>query len=111
MITKGTEDYKKAQNLANEIQRTAAYERWNNNSSFNLYFEPLGWFLEKVEKLDVFASQVAHTVGESMNPYGFCIARMSSKQAWILACAAVENGIEFTILSPLEERLDKIELD
>ena len=92
-ITKGTENYKKAQILANELVKVASYERWNNNTLFNLFFDRLGDFLDKIKELDCFASQVATTIESKMNPYGFKIANISSKQAWILACASIEKDI------------------
>jgi hypothetical protein len=93
MITKGTSEYQAAQKLANDLIAIASKERWNNNTSFKLYFDPLGSFLNQIEKLNIFASQIAKTVGDNMDPYGFKIANLSSKQAWILACAAIENNI------------------
>ena len=92
-VIKGTENYKKAQSLANELVRIASYERWNSNTLFNLFFNPLGNFLDKIKELDCFAAQVASTIESKMNPYGFKVANISSKQAWILACASVENNI------------------
>jgi len=43
--------------------------------------------------LNVFASNVAKTIDEKCTYPSFKIANMSSKQAWILACAAIENNI------------------
>lgn len=93
MITKGTEDYKKAQKLANQIQNYASTSR--TNSFFNIAFEGLGRFIENIKDLGIFASQIAETVDKSMDVYGYSVANVSSKQAWILACAAVENNVEF----------------
>lgn len=92
-LVKGTADYKKAQNLANEITRVAGYQRWNNNTLFNLYFDPFFRFIMEIKNLGVFASKIAETIDSQANPYGYQIARVSDKQAWILACAAVENNI------------------
>lgn len=92
MLEKGTEQYKKAQNLANRIQRVAGYERWNNNSLYNLFHEPFYRFISDVKKLGVFASEIAKTIEAGSNNR-FKIANVSSKQAWILACAAIENNI------------------
>lgn len=93
MITKGSEDYKKASELANKIQEYAKCERWSNASYFDIAFEKLGEILNKVSKLDCFAANVAKTIDENMNPYGKIVAYCSSKQAWILACALIENKI------------------
>lgn len=95
MITKGTAEYKQAQELANSIQKYAEVDRWNNNSFFEIAFNKLGAFIGKIQDLEVFAAQIANTVDNSMNPYGRKVANVSSKQAWILAVAAVENNINF----------------
>lgn len=93
MITKGTPEYKKAQEIANAIQDYAATDRWNNNSFFGIAFNKLGAFVGKIQELEVFAAQIANTVDKTMNPHGRKVANISSKQAWILAVAAVENNI------------------
>ena len=97
MITKDTIEYKEAQNLANRLLEVGSMERWNSNTLFNLYYDPMGRFLQAVMELDCFAAQVAGTVEGSMNPYGHCVARMSSKQAWVIACAAIENKLTLII--------------
>lgn len=94
MIKKGTEDYKKAQKLANELVEIANYERWNDNTMFNIMFNPFALFLDKIIETDTFASKIAKTVSDKMNPYGYKIANVSQKQAWILACCAIENDIK-----------------
>ena len=92
-ITKGTEAYVQTQKIANKIQNYADMERWNNNSFFGIALEDLARFLSNIMSLDCFAAQIAKTVDSTINPHGFKVASCSSKQAWILACAAVENGI------------------
>lgn len=94
-IVKGSEAYKNAQAIANKVQRYADMERWNNHSFFGTALEDLARFLRDIMNLDCFAAQIAKTVDNTIDPYGFKVARCSSKQAWILACAAVENGINF----------------
>lgn len=88
-----TQDYSKKQEMAREIEKSV--ERECTGLSFEVEFERMGKFLDAIKKLGVFASQVADTVEKTMNPYSNKVARISSKQAWILACAAVENNIEF----------------
>ena len=51
-------------------------------------------FCRKIEELDCFAAKVAKTVENSIEPFACTAARMSDKQCWILAVAAVENEIE-----------------
>ena len=93
MLQKGTEQYKEAQELSNRLQQIASYERWNNNNSYKLHFNPFYRFLNEIIKLNVFASNVAKTIDEKCTYPSFKIANMSSKQAWILACSAIENNI------------------
>ena len=95
MLAKGTPEYKAAGTTANKLSRYANIERWNNNSSFEITFNELGILLDKIMNAGGFAAQVATTIEKSMNPYGFKVANMSDKQAWILACAMVENNISF----------------
>lgn len=92
MITKGSSDYKKAQELANEIQSVSSVKR-TEGQWHELSFNKMGNFLQSIINLNVFASNIATTVDKSMNPYGYQVANISSKQAWILTCAAVENNI------------------
>ena len=88
-----TNDYKAKQSVARKIEDYAKTER--RNSFFNIAFEEFGRFICNIAALDCFAAKIAETVDKTMNPYGYKVASISSKQAWILACAAVENGIEF----------------
>lgn len=84
-----TTDYSKKQIVANEIVRLASVSRIDSNK-YNYTTDRLAAFLEKVMKLDGFAAQVATTV------YNKCghDYNVSSKQAWIIACAAIEAGME-----------------
>lgn len=98
MIVKGTPDYKRAQNLANDISR------WANA---DMMFGENGWDTARIHLEDVcdavidhvdgFAKDVATTVQGTIRFWceGRHVARCSSKQAWILACAIVENNIDF----------------
>lgn len=93
MLQKGSEQYKQAQKLANEIKDMTGTDRWNNNSYFDIAFESLGKFIAQIQKIDGFAAKIAETVDKTMNPYGKKVAFISDKQSWILAVAAVENNI------------------
>jgi hypothetical protein len=95
MITKGTPQYTAAQKVANELQAYAATNRWNQNSRFDAAYEAVGRLVYEVSKLGGFASQICITIEKTMSPMGKQVAFISSKQAWIIACAAVENNIEF----------------
>ena len=90
-----TNDYKEKQTVARKIEDYANTERWNNHSYFPIAFDELGKLITIISKLDCFAAKVAETIDKTMDPYGFKVANVSSKQAWILACAAVENNIAF----------------
>lgn len=93
MITKGTEQYKAASKLANEIKNLSNVDKIYNHSYYEIAFNDLGSFLEKIKKIEGFASKVATTIDSSMNPYNRLVAIISDKQAWILACCAIENNI------------------
>jgi hypothetical protein len=95
MITKGTPQYTAAQKVANELQAYAATNRWNQNSRFDAAYEAVGRLVHEVKKVGGFAAQVCESIDKTMSPFGKQVAFVSSKQAWIIACAAVENNIEF----------------
>ncbi len=97
MITKGSDEYKRAGQIANELMALAATNRWNDNSVFGMNYDKMGRAILQVAQIDSFAGQVAQTVEKSMNPFGKQVAFCSSKQAWIIACAIVENNISFEL--------------
>lgn len=88
-------NYAAKQTVARKIEDYASTDRCYNNSFYEIAFNDFGKFIAEVMKLDIFAAKVAATIDKSMNPYNRRVANVSSKQAWVLACAAVENGIEF----------------
>ena len=94
--TNKTQDYKTKQFLARKIEETAAIQRWNDNYCFNMFFNDFANLLNSVTKLGSFASKVSETVEKTMNPYGYKIAQVSKKQAWIIACAIVDNNIDYS---------------
>ena len=97
--TTNTNDYKTKQLVARRIEEISSIQRWDNNTLFNIYFNDFGNFIDKVIKLEgTFASKVAETIDKTMNPYGYKIASVSKKQAWIIACAVVENNIDYSEL-------------
>lgn len=95
MLTKGSKEYKQAQELANQLQSYANTSRWNESNFFDIAFDTLGKFINAILKTNTFAAKIAETVDKSMNPYGAVVARVSSKQAWILATTAIELNIQF----------------
>jgi len=93
MITKGTELYKMAQQVANDLVCDAKISK-NDRNGWELFGTKIQLFCRKVMSLDCFAAKIAETVDNTCCN-GFTAARISDKQAWILACAAVENGITY----------------
>jgi hypothetical protein len=96
-----SERYKATQELANEIQDWANEDsRFINGTTggVTLYSqadESLGRYLDSVQKHGGFAADVAKSVSKTVQygaHYG-TVAKMSSKQAWILAKAGVEHAI------------------
>ncbi len=85
MLQKGSEQYKQAQKLANEIKDMAGTDRWNNNSYFDIAFNALGQFISKVQATDGFAAKIAETVDKTMNPYGKLRSSVTSNHGyWLL---------------------------
>ena len=103
MITKGTQEYEKASKLARLITSAAGntgyarYEKAQAMDQKDFDDRTLRAFLKRIEVLGVFASKIAESVLATMSctkPYA-PVALCSSKQAWCLACAAVEANISF----------------
>ena len=99
-ILKGTEDYKKAQVIARKLEMQASAKRWENSLNSERWermVEKMSRFCLAVMKAaeGTFAAEVAKTVEDNINPHGNFLGRCSSKQAWIIACAAVEHGVEW----------------
>jgi hypothetical protein len=95
MLTKGTKEYNEASELAKKIERYSSFHIQFNSSMYKIAFNDLGYFISQIQKLNVFASQIATTIDNQMMSAhnGETVARISSKQAWILACAAIESNI------------------
>jgi hypothetical protein len=94
MLVKGSADYKKAQKLA-EVIEGAAQRTKRDREYYDVEFASVEKFLNEIKSLNVFASNIAETVLNTMSFQNFQVAKISNKQSWILACAAVENNIEF----------------
>lgn len=103
-----TTDYSKKQIVANEIVRLAVISRINR-SNYDYATDKLAAFLEKVMKLDVFAAQVATTVYNNCG-HGYNVANVSSKQAWIIACAAIEAGMETSAIVDYKKADEDVEM-
>lgn len=95
MKTVKANDYKVKQNLAMSLEISFnAFQRTSRESANDFHANTL----EQIIALNVFASEVAKTVKASRKIDDCHIKggyRLSSKQAWILACAMVENGIKW----------------
>lgn len=94
MLVKGSANYKKAQKLAEEIEGAAQCTK-RDREYYDVEFASVEKFLNDVKSLNVFASNIAETVLNTMSFQNFQVAKISNKQSWILACAAIENNIEF----------------
>lgn len=92
-LEKGTPEYKKAQEYANKLIDLSNTSH-NNGMWFEMCYEKLATAIESLMKLPGLPGQIATTVDKTMNPNRSKMANISSKQAWILACAMVENDIE-----------------
>lgn len=97
MIQKGTAEYARAQAISNRLASIASTSRWNNNSYYKLVVDDFGMIIDAVAALEGFAGEVAKTVAKTVG--GASVAKCTSKQAWIIACAIVENNMHFDRLS------------
>ena len=96
-----SERYKATQDLANEIQGWAGKDAQflqGTSGGVNLYSqadESLGRYLSSVQKHGGFAGDVAASVAKTVQygPHYGTVAKMSSKQAWVLAKAGIEHAI------------------
>ena len=95
------EKYKATQNLANELQSWANQDATfiqEESGRLHIHDSPdrsLGYYLDEVQKHGGFAANVAASVAKTHRygrHYG-TVAKMSNKQAWILAKAGVEHAI------------------
>lgn len=94
-VEKGSEGYKLAQQIANQIMRDAEKDYRDYGSGVNAHsvaIDSLGGFLKDMSGADGLAKLVAETVEKSMRPYGR-VAKVSSAQAWVLASEAVKQGV------------------
>jgi hypothetical protein len=94
MLQKGTENYKKAQKIANDLIWSSEVTKISS-MEFEMYFEKISRFLLSIKNTNTFGSKIAETIDNAMEPYSYQVAKISDKQAWILACTAVENNIEY----------------
>ena len=101
------QEYKQAQKIANELVSLSENHNIYDHSYYQIAVETLSLFVNKIVGLGVFASKVASTINNTID-VGEYAATISKKQAWVLACAAVENGL--TIYSEeVESELSKVE--
>lgn len=94
-----TEQTNNAKKIARVLEMACNINEWNDNHTWRLYYGPIYSLLAAVMNIDCFAAQVAKSVYERARNYSKAtrrsvMPRCSSKQAWCIACAAVENGIE-----------------
>ena len=104
-IQQAMTDYQLKQRAARLISGAASHTKYNYDG-FQMGYECLSNVLREIAKIDCFAAKVAETVYSKMSPFSFQVARISSKQAWILACAAVENNLHGLLEAPKIEGID-----
>ena len=86
------DNYTKTQQLAQAIEFAGAtHTGWDKESKAYKLVENV---INAVKPLDIFASKVAATIEVTLGDYGRKVAKISSKQAWVLASAVIENKIE-----------------
>lgn len=99
MLTKGTAEYKRASELAKRIYHyanatnTYRYERERGEQLIDFSRKAIYELCVAIEDLNVFSSAIATTVKASTSTCRNHAAFVSEKQAWCLACAAIENKI------------------
>lgn len=94
-----TEQTNQAKKIASKLESVSYLNRWNNKTSWDMYYDRVYRFLIEIQKIDCFAANIANTVYDRAKDYAkqtrsYVMPKISSKQAWCLACAAVENNIE-----------------
>lgn len=94
MLQKDTEEYKKAQKIANDLIWSSQITKISS-MEFEMYFEKISRFLISIKNTNTFGSKIAETIDNTMEPYSYQVAKISEKQSWIIACTAVENDIEY----------------
>jgi hypothetical protein len=89
-------NYKTKQNIANMISDYASTDKSYGELRWDEHQDYIEQVVEKVINLGGFAAEVAKTVKSTIKSLGFGYygAKCSSKQAWILACAVVDNNVE-----------------
>ena len=92
------ERYKETQDVANQLQKLANTNSWNDASYYPIAQDVLHGHMQKIAAKGGFAGDVAKTIdsqiyslhkGRTPN-----VANMSSKQAWALGQSVVSNGID-----------------
>lgn len=91
MIAKGTEKYREASKVAKVLVHRGWFlpsEYANFREIQDAYYKTL----EEVASLNIFASNIAKTIIGHRSD--ILVAKISEKQAWIIACAIIENNID-----------------
>jgi hypothetical protein len=86
-------DYQLKCKVARAIEGASSHTKYDY-AGFQFGYERLVSVLREVVKIECFAAKVAETVLSKMNPFSFRVAFVSKKQAWVLACAIVENNLQ-----------------
>jgi hypothetical protein len=86
-------DYQLKCKVARSIEGASSHTKYDYDG-FQFGYERLATVLNEVAKIECFAAKVAETILSKMNPFSFRVAFVSKKQAWVLACAIVENNLQ-----------------
>ena len=81
------------QNVANALVKMSYTNKWNQNSIYQLYLEKLARLLFTIRDNGGLAGEIATSVINTLDNAKGQLAYISSKQAFVLATAAVELGL------------------
>lgn len=98
IVEKGKDAYRVAQNYASRLESST--DTFNIGTPFSKsqdsgLMADARKYVEAVSKTKGFGAEVAKTVLSRSGADPYNIARMSDKQAWVIARAGVENGISY----------------
>lgn len=97
-------DYQMKQQVARFFEGAAKKTKYDTNM-YDYYVDKVDWACRNIMKLNCFAAKVAETVEKTIGKF-FTACKISDKQAWILACAVVENNLVSDVFGNLFEEED-----
>ena len=88
-----TIDTAKVSAIATSLVKMANTNKWNQNTIYQIYLEKLARLLFSIKDNGGLAGEIATTVISSLDRAKGNLAFISSKQAFVLATAAVQMGL------------------